>query len=723
MPDAARPLRIVAISGLPPHSLGNYLASLGLLRVLSRSHRLGEQGTEIRWPHVRAAWRGGVFYIIDGPPSLDEVVNAIGKTAERLDWLPYTRGWTEEQKRGTKSNSATPLARWQSSADEAYLELFLAHVVPAGAVNFNPMLGSGGNAGRREFSKGWQTATAALAPSNKKRGGIPDAGGRLAELRALLAGEPISWRMELNAASWFSDSIERVNTGQRPFAKGIGSPWAMVLACEGLVFFAGGASRRLGSRARAVGAFPFIVQAAAPTASGGAGRDLGEVWAPIWSRPMTVAEVVALFSRGRAEIGGGGALTPSAFAVAIRRRGVDAGITEFRRFALGRTTSANTFEPRFEGIVIVPDRPVASGSASVTSVAATALERLLGLIDSLPRDRKEGTRWRYLGLRGPVEAAMLRATASSDDPETVCALLDAAVRALDRIDANKQFRNRNVTWQALPANWLSELARLGLNLPTEGRLALALVSSFPAARPFALYRFGAELRVGGPAFRLYHPETAPARWTWRAGPLPRALAGVIQRYVLDWEQGQKDGGSRPPPLRGAASAADLELWLARRIDEDLLGRWLSRFALFDWREFSPDMRQLSRSPQRANAPSAELCVYGILHPLFDLRPILRERDRTREDLMPPEGGARTPASARRIGGLLRSGDVGAAVEVARSRYRMAGALLATSEVPWQVGDPERLLASLLFPVSHLDRARLIDRWLRPRRHTMEGENA
>ena len=222
------------------------------------------------------------------------------------------------------------------------------------------MLGSGGNAGRREFSKGWKEATTALAPSNRKRGGIPDAMGQLTELKALLAGEPISWLMELNAASWFSDSIERVNSGQRPFAKGVTSPWAMVLACEGLVFFAGGASRRLGARARAVGAFPFVVQAAAPAASGEAGRDLGEVWAPIWGRPMTVPEVTALFSRGRAEIGGRGALTPSAFAVAIMRRGVDAGITEFRRFALGRTTSANTFEPRFEGIVVVPNRPVAS---------------------------------------------------------------------------------------------------------------------------------------------------------------------------------------------------------------------------------------------------------------------------------------------------------------------------------------------------------------------------
>jgi CRISPR-associated protein Csx17 len=170
MPDTGAPvLSVVAVPGLPPHSLGNYLASLGLLRVLGRSYRLGSDGTELCWPHVRAAWRNGIFHIIGGPASLDDIVTALGDTADRNDWSAYTRGWTEEQKRGTKSKSPAPLARWQSSADEDDLELFAAHVVPAAVINFNPMLGSGGNAGRRDFSKSWKEAVAALVPPDKKR--------------------------------------------------------------------------------------------------------------------------------------------------------------------------------------------------------------------------------------------------------------------------------------------------------------------------------------------------------------------------------------------------------------------------------------------------------------------------------------------------------------------------------------------------------------------------
>ena len=83
-----------------------------------------------------------------------------------------------------------------------------------------------------------------------------------------------------------------------------------------------------------------------------------------------------------------GGWAPAAFAVAITRRGVDAGVSEFRRFALGKTTSGNTFEPRYLGGV-----PVPTTSANARS---NAFECLLGLIEKLPDDRKEGQRWRFV---------------------------------------------------------------------------------------------------------------------------------------------------------------------------------------------------------------------------------------------------------------------------------------------------------------------------------------
>ena len=363
----------------------------------------------------------------------------------------------------------------------------------------------------------------------------------------------------------------------------------MALACEGLAFFAGSASRRLGARTRPVGAFPFVLAAAAPETSGEAGRDRGEVWAPLWSRPMTVPEITTLFARGRAEIGGHGAVTPAAFAVAITRRGVDAGINEFRRFALGKTTSVNTFEPRYLGAA-----PVPTGSTDARSESFERTPRP----DREPPGRPKGRATLALcRIAWSCRARLVDAASVQDNAETMTALLDAAVRTLDRVDVNRPFREKGVLWRPLPLDWLPAL--FGGDVPDiEARLALSLASAFPVEYPFALYRFGVEWRSRSGDRRsrrnsLYtHPKTAPARWVWRTGPLARNLGTVIQRRLLDWEGDEKPGAS-PLRIPVAARLSDVEAWLDGHVDEVLLARWLSRMALFDWFFIPPSVRTLS----------------------------------------------------------------------------------------------------------------------------------
>lgn len=702
MASEQKTLAAMAVPGLSPDSLGNYLASLGLLRVLARCR-----------PTVRAVWRDGAFYVIGGPTTLDELLDELSDIAERRAWTPYERGWGDAQKKSTKAKSGVSLALWQASAEEGDLELLAAHVVPAARVSFNPVLGSGGNAGKRDFSDGWRRAIYALAPSAPSDAADAENERRekRAHLKALLLGEPVTWMLDkLNAASWFSDANKLYNSGQRPFRDGGVSPWAMALACEGLAFLAGGASRRLGARARAAGAFPFVTRASAPCAGGEAGRDLAEVWAPLWDRPMTVREAQALFARGRAEVRGRGVLTPSAFATAILRRGVDAGIAEFRRFVLGRTTSRNTFEPRFEGALRVRTRSyqATSESASFATTASTAFERLLALIDQFPADRKVGKRWRFVGLRGPLEAAMLRAASAPSDPEAGCAVLDAAVAALDRVDRTRAFRKRQIAWQPLPVAWAPAL--FGDEAPgLEARLALACVSAFPIEYPLALYRFGVDLERG----RFVHADRPPARWVWRPGPLAPVLSDVVHRRTVDWEAARDD--MEPIRFPMPVASAHVDLWLNGRVDDELLGSWLSRLALFDWRFVPSGVRTLATPGTGGQSPSGSLCLFGLLAPLFDLRPVSRQPAVPTANLLPRECGARTPGAARALVNLLRSRQVEAAVRLATSRYAMAGAALVRSAVQWDVEGPERLIASLLFPVFDHERAALVERWLQPRR--------
>ncbi|HEX9639962.1 MAG TPA: type I-U CRISPR-associated protein Csx17 [Candidatus Krumholzibacteria bacterium] len=714
-------LSVIALPGLSPDSLGNYLASLGLLRALSR-----------RWPSTRIAWRDEVLQVVGGPTTLDELLDELVRIAAtqadsdlgKREWTQYDKAWSDAQKKGTKAKSGAPLALWQAEAQEAQLPFFAAHAVPHARVSFNPLLGSGGNAGRRDFAAGWQKSVDALAAAPKLAKGQ---GKRKAEanassaapsderknaLQALLLGQPVAWMAEkLAAGSWFSEATKLYNSGQSPAREGQISPWAMVLACEGLAFLAGGASRRLGARAaRAVGAFPFITQPIAASAEKEADRLRGEIWTPLWSRPMSLAEASTLFSRGRAELRGRGALTPAAFATAIRERGVDAGVSEFRRFTLGRTTSSNTFEPRLEARFSLD-----TGADRAGEAAATTLERVTALIEQrgFPRDGK-----RFVGLRGPIEAALLHVASQPHRSEAGIALLDAIVSALDRIDRIRAFREGKVRWDPLPLEWLASLftdEQPGL----EARLALSLVSAFSVALPFATYRFGVEWKYGQTYASYTHTERPPARWVWGPGELARVLAVVLSRRLLDQE-----ADADRPPQRGspplAATTSQVGHWLAGDLDESLFSAWLSRLALFDWRRVPQEVRLLVPREDCAPRADAEVALLGLLHPLIDQRPLVI-RDLSPNDLLSAETGARTTGAARSLVVLVRTGNLDAALRLASSRYAMAGARLASFDATFAARDPDRLVAALLFTIADRDRVVLFKRWLRPRRRPQRGE--
>jgi len=711
-------LPIVALPGLSPDSLGNYLASLGLLHVLSRN-----------WPTTRIAWRDEVLQVVDGPSTLEELLDELLRVASDRAWAPYDRGWLAEQTKGTKlgrkrktaSQAGTPVALWRAKQPEDAIAVLDSHIVATRRQMFNPLTGNGGSAGNRDFSDGWKRATNLLAaPGNQDIRG---------HLRDLLLGDVVTWLVtdvplegkrkkgSLNAASWFSASNKLYNSGQRPSRETGLSPWAMALACEGLPFFAGGASRRLGARSRAVGAFPFVTQPVAASTEKEADRLRGEIWVPLWARPMTAPEVSTLFQRGRAELAGRGALTPAAFATAIHKRGVDAGIDEFRRFTLGRTTSANTFEPRLEGRFSL-------AASTVNTSLSLVLEHATMLIEQrgFPRDGK-----RFVGLRGPIESALLDIAAAPDRPEAGIALLDAVVSALDRIDHNRSFREKRVQWQPLPTKWLPSL--FADEAPgVEARLALALVSGFPEALPFAAFRFGVSWTLDGEVDgrarprRFEHAKAAPARWVWRPGEVSRTLGAVLARRLLEEPKldvpGRPWRGRAPTP----ASADHLRRWLAGDLDEPLLTAWLSRLALFDWTRVPGAVRALAPRAPASRSADGELALLGLAQPLVDRRRLVVEA-LSAEDLLDDERGARTPEAARSLVTLLRSANLDSAARLAAGRYAMAGVRLATFNASWRTHDPDRLVAALLFPLSRRVRGTLFQRWLRPRRRPQGDAHA
>jgi CRISPR-associated protein Csx17 len=199
---------------------------------------------------------------------------------------------------------------------------------------------------------------------------------------------------------------------------------------------------------------------------------------------------------------------------------------------------------------------------------------------------------------------------------------------------------------------------------------------------------------------------------------------VLLRRTLDWEAEHKKQRNSEEPVRVLmpASSQHVSRWLDGALDEDLLARWLSRLALFDWRFVPRQVSALARPDTVSSEASANLCLFGLLQPLFDLRPVRLRGVNMGHDLLDPESGARRPAAARKLASLIRIGQLDTAVRFAISRYAMARAPISRINTPWRVSDPERLLASALFPIPDRERRNLVQRWLRPQRQIGETVN-
>jgi CRISPR-associated protein Csx17 len=669
-----RHLPVVSCSGLHLDSLGHYLAALGLLEVAART-----------WPSVRGAWQDETFCVVGGPEDQTALVEAVLDVARKRGFRRYDRAWMAAQGRDTKGASATNVAAWRSACSEEECELVDAHIVTLARLSFNPVLGTGGNSGRRDFAKGWSEAVSRVTQGDPKV---------IADLTAFLAGGACHELHHYNGGSWFSQRI---------------SPWAMVLACEGLPLLGGRVSRRLGASTRRLGAFPFTTEAAAPVRENEAGRTLAEIWAPVWRRPLAVAEVAALFARGRAEVGQGraqAATSAAAFAAAILQRGIDAGVTELRRYLLTRTTSSQTFESTLAKAIPVQDTTARS--------TATAMERAVQIREALPKDERRAKRWIFRGLRGPVDEALIDLAARPGDLDAACVLLDALWRALERVDANKTYRGAQPTVRPLPTSWLEELFRETAP-PAEAVIAMALASLLPSVKKpghvatFLPYRLGVTL---APRHRGYvFPKEAPQRRVWTGASLDRDLGLVLRRRLLDASTSES-----PFVARTRAPLSVIAAFLHEDLDDGSIDRWLGRMCLFDW-QGSARLPMVHASPLAAT--DGLVALYGLFKPLF--HPWEARREGQPPPFFDPRSSATSAAALARIAAKLDVGDLDGAVAEARTRYRAAQRFPSDVPVPAVQMDSRRLLAALLIPTSSAPLVPLAKRWLAPERRKEKSE--
>lgn len=522
-----------------------------------------------------------------------------------------------------QANSVVGACALRSTAPEELLSCFdCARVTTSdGATVDGPLLGSGGNDGKRDFMRVYlRQLRAAMADEARSAKWLRSALG--------LAGTASESLPKESGNSWFPDSIKIHNSGQEGFfTEQPASPWSYLLACEGIRLLAGGSSRRLGintSPSEPSVAFPFIFRAPAYRSKETAKNTDSEFWAPLWGKPAKWTEVAFLLRSGRAAISGYAAKRPHQIAEALLARGVDRGISAFQRFSLDHTTSKNTFE------VIPLQRFQGRGG---DGVAARCLAELESWHSRLPQDSTKVV----VGIRRGVEDGILEVCEAPQEVGRWERLLVTCADTEFRIARNKTYRDQAIPLPPLSAEWLRFLTAGPLNGEF---LFAAAVGSITGIRE----------------------NITGTKRVWSGQDLLQDLVEVLRRRLLDSPatEGVALSGSYACPPEALAA------FLAGRLDDRRIQLLIPAFALLDW---SP-----KRKPESVGLPlsgTESLRSAGIPMPLVMMKCLFQPENfrlGNRRAFGDREFAPRCPEALA----ALLAGDVERAVQHVTRRLRACG---------------------------------------------------
>jgi CRISPR-associated protein Csx17 len=542
-----------------------------------------------------------------------------------------------------------------------------AVVLTGDGPKYPPLLGTGGNDGRLEFTNNHMQRLGDVLLWNSAKERDRSAGW----LEASLFGTP---RPDLRPASigQFNPSAAGgANAGPGFDREARVNPWDYVLMIEGALMFASAATKRLESSALSGMAFPFMVAASGVGYASAAAEDerssRNELWLPVWTAPASVPELQVLFSEGRAKVGDRDARTGVDFARAISSLGVDRGIKSFTRYCFQNRNGRSYFATPL-GRLRVERRPQVDLLAPLDRWLADLRRQVAG--EKCPASLQRAVR--------ALDSAILEFCSG-----TSSGTLEILVE-LGRIEGVLS-RVREPSVLPVPA-----LDPAWLGASDDGSLEFSLARTLASS---GIRERMVRVRLSAP---LEWHEKNDGRTIWGSCGLVENLIAVIQREEIEESRdgnlrGRAAGHSMPVELQA------LQAFIDHRTDDVRLEKLLRGLALVD---FARAESMSEPYTPVGGLPSAAFAMLALAH--------------SREPI-PGVPLPRTPGMTTKAA----SGNMAAAVALASRRLRGAGLTTRVNliqEQPWRA---RRTVAALAFPLGPRARSLLSKRFLVPEHQPVE----
>jgi CRISPR-associated protein Csx17 len=449
------------------------------------------------------------------------------------------------------------------------------------------------------------------------------------------------------------------------------NPWDFILMIEGALLFASASVKRLEGNDTGALAYPFCVRQAGVGYASAAGADesasRAEMWLPVWTqRAVTLPEISAIFSEGRAQVGGRAARNGVDFARAVVGLGVDRGLDEFQRYGFQVRNGLSYFATPLTRV------------AAKKNVSVDLLSDIDAWLD----------RFRRAASKDTAPASARRALSNlescifdlciSHTPERQMAVFIALGQCQATASKSLKWTKENYLspLYGLRKEWLKN----GWHL-AEFRLAASLAS--------ITGKFGQEwlpLRCHlEPVNSYFNKEcgTLSYRWAevrtndvqWSEAALPDVLNNILARRLILNEDTEKR-------FETCADLADIKAFIEGETDDTLLADLLWTMSLINWREKggSPSSRH-----ERVVPPT----LYALLKLCF---PAAQKAQ--------PEGIQEVPVVPA-IHRHAANGNGDQAAAMAIRRLRASGYHPVLKQLTMRGDYAKRTAAALLFPISDL----------------------